>query len=240
MKFKYGSYIHAANQVAITATQEIVRNEAGEPIINRHVWTLIGDLSANGASDITSEVVDLETAYGQQVNSAGLYHDDGTTRTHLYWDASRTIGGIRPTLLQFPRGDGMEYVNVRTFMIMLEAEFPAVNDSLVSFQESLTYQGMGGPRLAIHELRNGPPRIYMVSNRTPIVLVQQGQAIGLFSYPVPPYPIIPAFSNSPSAGIVRGTPRLRQSRYTDWPINWKYEMLLTSPVDLYPNKFPRR
>ena len=143
-----------------------------------------------------------------------------------HWLASNTISGIKVVAPPgFPQGTRLEFVNDRTYVVSLEAEF--VNFSaknLVAFTETISQQGGGGQRLVTLETRYDLPVVQRVSRYTPIRLVQQGMAVGAVR--------LAELSGSGVAGlpercrdtIMRSGPHLRGVNYENYQIQWTYVM----------------
>lgn len=239
MYYRHGNYTHGLNEVEVVAAIDHVRNEADEIIAVRHRYSLRGTLLASGPSYITAAVNLLKTAYSLPVARSGLFLADGSTPTHLVLSNVGAFGGIRVLGMRFPVGDGTEYVTGRTYEIDIEAEYPSVPSALISFSETVSYQGDGGPRIVIMETRDSAPVIQQVSSRTPIMVVQAGSAIGYSDYPRPPSPLLPVI-NGPESQPQYGSPQRRGSMYINFPVSWRYVMLLTSLQQVRPNRWPIR
>lgn len=243
MHFVYGSlYIHAEAEVEFTEHRETLRDDA-ERVIGWIVrWNLLGHIQAEGPAAISVVQAALRTAYcnPQGVAYAGLFHNGGAT-DHI-WFSQDTISGIKVVAPPgYPHGSRIEFVNDRTYLISLEAEF--INPyarSLIAYTESVTQQGGGGQRVVALETRYDYPVLQRTSRYSPIRIVQSGAATGRFAYPGFPDPIFPDYLNDPDTVKVRIAPRLRGNSYERFDIQWSYVMnvaQLPGPVD--PAKWPQ-
>jgi len=111
------------------------------------------------------------------------------------------------------------------FSITFEAEYPISDgDGLVVYQESITQIGNGGPRTVVQELDSGACIEQTVSTHTPVVMQQQGFAVGAFAYPTFPHPIYgvdnPDMARTYEAAEINGTTG------TNFPIRWNYTKTL--------------
>ncbi len=149
-----------------------------------------------------------------------------------------SIGGVRvverPAFLA-QDGKGHWATGV-PFRITFECDYPKFTDGLVSYSESITKVGDGGPRRVMLELDNGIPVTQTVSSNTPIQIIQSGTAVGFLAYPTVNDPIFPNAILAPEdRAVTPDTPRLARDTYVDWPIRWTYRMTLDSPTSVpYP------
>lgn len=243
MYFDYGGiYVHADNEVEFTTSRRVLRDDAERVIGWVERWDILGHLYASGPTAISTAATALQAGYnnGYMPSYAGLMISAGVP-SHNYWLASNTISGIKVVAPPgFPQGTRLEFVNDRTYVVSLEAEF--VNFSaknLVAFTETISQQGGGGQRLVTLETRYDLPVVQRVSRYTPIRLVQQGMAVGRFGWPSYPDPVLPDYLNDAETTIMRSGPHLRGVNYENYQIQWTYVMNVAQvPGPAYPNKWP--
>lgn len=223
MIFKYGTYAHANNEVSVTSTVRLAKTKRGETQSLKHTWNIQGVLQAASQSSLTTALSTLDDAYDDDGNDAGLYLDDGTTKTNMFLDSSKSIGGVR--VLQkpsYPVGEGAEYSTFRTFAIVLEADFLETRTSLLDFTERLDFSGTGGPRYVFLDVLNGPPQRQMVNQRTVARVVQSGSALGHGSWPNAPAPKFPDAELVDMRRVKLESPTNIKGTAIEYRIDWQY------------------
>ncbi len=157
MIYKYGSHAHQNNEVALTVAKRVVESERGERLSTIITHTLEGFLKADTQAELTAEIVALEKAYEKNGVSAGLFYDNGSTKTPHYIDKNSSFGGMRviegPS---YPDGTGAEYATYRTYRIVLQAEVAEAEENVTDFREKVTFSG-GGPKIVFQQPIIGPP-----------------------------------------------------------------------------------
>lgn len=244
MFFVYGNlYTHAVAEVEFTESRTTLRDDA-ERIIGWTVqWNLLGHIQADGPANISLYQMALRQAYCNPtgVAFAGLYISPGVPSDH-FWLSQDTISGIKVVAPPgYPQGTRIEFVNDRTYVITLEAEF--INPyarQLLAYTESVSQQGGGGQRVVALETRYDMPVLQRTSRYSPIRIVQQGAATGRFGYPNFPDPLFPDYLNDPDTIKHRMAPRLRGNTYERFEIQWSYVMNVAQlPGPVSPNEWPR-
>jgi hypothetical protein len=243
MYFDFGGiYVHSTAEVEFTTSRQTLRDDAERVIGWTERWNLVGHLQASGPTAIATAAASLDAAYnnGYMPAYAGLFISAGVPSNN-YWLASNTISGIKVVAPPgYPAGTRLEFVNDRTYVVSLEAEFINFQArNIVAYTETISQQGNGGQRLVALETRYDLPVIQKVSRATPVRLVQQGMAVGRFGWPIPPDPILPDYLNDAETSVVRTGPRLRGTNYENYQVQWSYVMNIAQiPAPAYPNKWP--
>lgn len=241
MYLKYGNYRHEDNEVELASiTKHLVRAESGAKRLLRETWTLKGELRAATQSALDAAIRQLENAYlRQDGRDAVFYFDDGTATQHQLRN-SRSLSGVRVLSLSYPVGRGAEFATYRTYEIQLEADFPVADNTanLLAWQESITFQGSGGPDVSVTEVLDGPPLIELSGTHTPCYATQSGSALGHRSYPSVPGPIWPANEIGRERSITPGTPKLLNGVLVEWPVSWSYRFVAQGPLSGLPHQPP--
>ncbi|HTI51188.1 MAG TPA: hypothetical protein VL475_09560, partial [Planctomycetaceae bacterium] len=178
MILKYGSYAHDQNECAVVIAKRAIFSPRGDRQFVRETWHVTGIKHAASQSALTAALADLRIAYSINGLDVGLYLDDGATLTDHALPSGATLGGVRVTSLDFPRGDGAEYSTFRTFHLTLEADFPDAAGSLLDYAESLNFEGTGGPRRVFLDVLEGLPQEQIGTQCTTYRATQQGRAVG--------------------------------------------------------------
>lgn len=233
MNIKIGSHTHPANEVdRITLTQRIVRNRRNRPQYVTKTLTLSGVLipaSATQAS-IKTSIEELEAAYLNERKTVGLYHDDGTASPHVL-DTNQSISGVRIVSKDYPDAGPAEYATQRSFTFVCEADFLVSGaDPFVSWEESLSFDGTCGPKIAWKYTLNGPPQQQTVHQATTQIVTQQGSAVGYFAYPLYPAPLFPQLELQDRRRTVGDGPERSGDSLINWGIRWTYVFESASPL----------
>lgn len=159
-----------------------------------------------------------------------MLQSDGSATQFVIGDGS--LGGCR--VIQppsFALQDGKaHYTTGLPFTVVLEADYQDSNDTLVSYSETITKIGQGGPRRLVIELDNGVAQEQIVSSHTPVVLIQSGEAIGYQAYPFFNAPVYPNYVDLPDGyQVAYAAPRLEGNTYVEYGVRWNYRM--TIPTD---------
>lgn len=248
MYFKLGTiHTHPAGEVLVTHTREILRDSADRAYATVEKWKLRGEIISTSSTALATAISVLEGKYNPIVVAAqpyaGLFYDSGTA-SHLYWNATASITGIKVSDgINFPQGGGVQHLTSRMFDVGLEATFDIAGSSkLVDYSERIDWKGNGKHRIAALETRNTDPVFQTVSQRTPVMLTQTGHATGRFDYPynaVPP-PFFPDYLQNPDDAIGFDQPKRNQRGFfTDHTIRWTYNFILPRRfLNIRPHFYP--
>jgi hypothetical protein len=190
-------------------------------------WDISGMLFGDDVAALNTAIALLEASYSISGGSIYLLDNNAAETVHQL-ATSNTIGGVQ--IVQppsFPEGRGAEFTTFRQYRISVEAMKPTGNpeSAIISFNETLTFNG-GGPRDVFHELRNGSPFKWRVSEQTVYTATQAGSAVGYGGYPFYPSPIWPDAEDQPSRQRSPGSPKTMgvgsTRRRVEFPISWSY------------------
>lgn len=230
MYLRYGDYLHDSGELDdLQISRETQRAETGvvSTLIER--WTMRGIKQANDVDDLTTKLQAMELAYSLQGQSAGLFQDNGTVTAH-YLDTSRTIGGVRVVSIGYPVGLHEQYVDWRTWEIVLEAEYPdAGRGTIVSYVETISSMG-GGPRFVMQQPLYGIPQKWQVASNTPYRAVQTGSAVTFRDYLQYPAPMWPQHEHTDRRVQSKITPELVNGEVRNYRTEWTYEFESISPL----------
>ena len=241
MYLKYGNYQHAANEASVVISKQQVFSEAGIVRGLSERWDIQGMLQAADQTALTVAIDELCAAYAIAAQDVGFYFDNGQPTSHRITSAD-TNGGVRVIVPpSFPQGKGAEYSTYRNYAIALEAEWLDPNASLLSWQETIRFQG-GGPQFAHLEPINGQPVKQLLKQATTFHASQTGEAVGYLGYPVPALPIWPAAEHIDRREIRYELPRRMgppgSARYTQYKVSWSYSFEDGGPLLGLPTAWP--
>lgn len=184
-----------ANLVGVS--KRAVYSERSRKLQQTVEWDVVGEIQKSTVGAIITRIAAIEQALSNDGGDA-TYAIDGVVAHRL---SANSASGTRVVYASFPRGDAAELATKRTFSFKLRATYDATSqpggDDLVSWQESISIEGDGGPWVVtIHEMpgiqSSGGPVAYVICPRTLQYYQQTGMAVGYNSYPVPPGPVNPA------------------------------------------------
>jgi hypothetical protein len=141
------------------------------------------------------------------------------------------IGGTRIVSgPNFPTQREASYVTFLHYTISVEGEIPATNaaTTVKSWSETITRSG-GGMRVGHIETLTGPPVKQLLKRMTTYRVVQSGNAIGAYDYPVPPRPIWP-YAMVEAAQVTKQSPRNHSGMFEDFPVSWQYTFESSTPL----------
>lgn len=221
MRFRYGSYTHEENSVFLSTASKKTEYKRGQKYAVVHSLSYTGTVTGSSQSSIRSKIQALENAYSIPVSSAGLYHDNGSASPHVITTAG-ALGPIEVVDLSWTGAAG-EYATQRSFSISLQVRKLATGgDNLESFTENIVIQGTGGPKKAVGITLRGAPRRQTIAEKTPILITQNGSAIGKLSYPAPPPPLFPSDEHQDRRVIGRSSPSKDSGMFLGYGVNWSY------------------
>ncbi len=211
MIFKYGSYSHDQDEVMLRTSVQGIFDKFNRRMGDMIEYTIIGVKQVEDDADpevtkanLTTALQALTDAYDVDYQDFGLYHDDGSTPTRHVVTNGETFGGtkvvVAPSFMSGPWGGRIEYLNRRTYHIVLRAEI-RVGEGLYDWNERVTIRGTGGPKWRYSPREVGTPELQILQTATSFWYVQEGSNIGRKDWYPPAEPLFP--------GIEHGEMRVR-------------------------------
>lgn len=242
MYLKYGNYTHEAGECAIVIQKESVLNADNNKVGWKEVWQISGMLRGTSASDLTTKIRAMESAYGVNGRDLKLLNDDGSETAHkLISNQSRS--GVMIASLNYPVGEGAEYTTFRNYQIIAECDISILEivdmvggrgrgrnqqgGITLSYNEVISSRGTGGPRIVVLETMGGPPVKQIVSNQTAVYKTQSGSATGVYGYPQVPPPMDPANEIADRRVIQQELPSTvsPNGKESIYKVSWSYEFV---------------
>lgn len=223
---------------AAEVTEEIrpVVNQSGRPI--RYVLTMhckcildaLGQLNCSAAEALAKRV--LTAPYG----SLSLLMDNGFPSAASLIN-NQTVSGV--TIVDGPHfrnAMGPEWVTMRTVEFTMQAEVlnPGQANALVSFKQTVTKQGTGGPDRFWDFPCNGYPAIRQQLTSTSLVVTTQAGTIVNHTgpNPDPPPPLWPDYLVPRACSVSYDTPEPKGPlNWLNWATHYQYQF--HSPFLLY-------
>jgi hypothetical protein len=183
-----------------------------------------GTAEGDEPATLISQIQALENAFAVDEGDFEVTYPTGERL--LFLSSADFVGGLRvvgePSYEDNQPG---ELVRRRTFKIELAGEQLIGNTDggggggavVVSYAESLNYEGNGGKRFVVIETSEGPPIVQTVNQRTMCRCIQEGRTVQRYTKPTAPAPLYP---DREQGSMRRITPSI-PSRDT-YEIAWSY------------------
>jgi hypothetical protein len=228
MILKYGGYAHDDNEVNFTISMRTIRSSFGRGRGFRIQWNIMGVKFGNSFSDLTSKLTSLENAYGVDGQDLIFYDSDGSTLTrHSLYNAN-AFGQVKVQDFRYLKGNpgiwgsGTEYVNKRSYQIVVEADVLNDRSRLLSWKESVRTFGVGLEQRKWLESLTGNPQRQRLKRRTTIKAIQTGTAVGDTTWPQAATPLWPADEHTDRRDFTVHTPKFVVNGADQYPISWAY------------------
>lgn len=243
-----GNPLFNAGAAAVTSDTLLIRADTGRPLRYRtriHVHAFLEyNQNTGGQAGLTAMEATLRSQLLNNYGDLVLKQDSGAYSGLALANANSISGVVIDQGPTFSEAMDSEYVNRRTVEFSGVAEFVIQNtaNAVVSFRETLAYQGTGGPVTSWRPAVNAPPVQQQVFPSSTIKLVQTGRAVGHLAYPKPPgpffaYPIekvhLREFVEEDPQRVGPGLLAL-----VNYPVTWKYVYESTLPLAALPNLPP--
>lgn len=235
MIWKTTNRTHDQNEVdLVNVSKQAYFSDRGYVAGFTHTYKLRGVLQAASQAALTTAINALEQAYAYGGYDAGMYLDDGVTLTSHYLTNSLTAGGVKCLDISYPNGPA-EYTTYRTYEITLQADFPIGTNALRDFNETVSFEGNGGPRKVLIETLDGYVVEQIVSQRTAYRAVQSGSMQSYGGYPNPPAPIWPGAELVDQRRISPISPQVEGKSRTIYGAQWQYVFQSAYPLAGLPS-----
>jgi hypothetical protein len=247
----YNGHAHPPGQASAQFHFDAVLSEGEQIVAYKARADITGMLIGKGESpaetqaDLTVQIQALQDAY---VNGGDLILilDDGSQSPNSIIN-SATLGGTRVVQKpSFPDGGAAQYATIRNFAIAIEAEVPTIDGAtaLWSFEESLTFEGSGGPAYDVIEVVQGLAVPQQLKQFTAARAVQSGRAVGYLGYWTQMFadPIFPALEQQQfrvqQAMSAKRTGSSSNIAFKMFPSIWRYTFKSPTPLAGSPNPWP--
>jgi hypothetical protein len=242
MRVLWGSYAFAANSCELASRSRVVLSDSGRPVRYVTRVNVSGWLEADGQAALSTLEASLRNALATPYQDLKFLTDDGRVTATSLLNAS-SLSGVRvvdgPT---FDGTSGAEYATLRQFRFEAEAEYlvRSASAAVLSFQESVSVTGDGGPRLRLRVPVNASIIIpQVVTPRSVVRAVQSGQAVGHLGYPAAPPPLWPRpIYQGDQSDVQRQSPRRLGLAFVEYGIAWRYAFESDGPLVGAPNLPP--
>ena len=234
MYLQYGTYQHAPGEANLIGFQiRPRRSSRGFQLANTVQANVQGEFCLQAGEtqyNLSAKIQDLMDALSRDGFDFGLYHDNGTPTPHVMYSGDAfNLTGNQVVYQSFPANHNGEYSTGRDFAYAIQAEYRASESLILEYSETMSHHGNTGPRIHWKENKYHPPTFNVSAFSSVQQIVQQGYAVTLGTWLIPPPPILPLpFYIPTSTVITRSTPKRYPQGVEGFRISWSY--LYNSPV----------
>lgn len=244
--FSYNGYPHPPCDVGFrydaikNSAEAVVAYKARIDVGGLLITQLGGDA---GQRDLSAQIDQLRQAYSSPGGDAIFTLNDGSISPNSIYNAD-TLGGVQVIQApSFPTTKKAELVTMRTFTAVLEAIVPTLYGStaLWHYREEIEYVGAGGISREVVDVTQGSPVPQTTRQRTAMLAVQSGEAVGYFSrwpgagqIPFCANPLWPSLEQPQLRSVHKGSPEKvghgANAVYIKWPTNWRFTFKSKDPI----------
>jgi hypothetical protein len=224
MQAVYGRYFFPSDAAEVTSRTETEFSYSGRPIRYRVTYSINVTLLADGQTALSVQENLLRDALSIPYQDFSLLTDAGQPSSATLLNRNSATGVRLVSGPDFKEAQAAEFVNRRTAEFELAAEYiiKGAENAVVSWTESVSIVGDGGPRRFWRFPMNADPIRQVLAKRSLVRATQSGSAVGHTRPPPRPLPIWPDFKVSEGQGKVDDTPDPKGRAYLNWPVKWSY------------------
>lgn len=236
-----GSYSTPNNAAWNVISMQSKLSPRGRMISQRIVWEVSCVLGAGQSytqAQLTT-VIDAHLAGMKQQNVDMTFYDNNGAATSHRIINSQTASGVTYLGYSFPGylrgqwGAGSEYASgaaIRFVVTRHMAEVFDVENDLLFYRQSMQFS-LGGTDYEVPEALNGPPQVQFTKLQARFWGIQSGYAVGMFSRPSAPAPIVAALPKPDRSWIRYVTPE-NQGRLQNYAYGTAWFYYYLSPFNL--------
>jgi hypothetical protein len=221
-----GNYAFPANACACTMARRVsALSDSGRPLRYVQTFGVQGTLFGAGQAVLAALENGLRAQLAIEYQDIVLKTDAGLA-SGLFIPSRQSLSGVR--ILDGPNfmeSRGSEYVTTRKFSFTAEAEFmqAGTETALVSFQETMSVTGNGGPVRRWRIPVNAKMIRQTVSPYSVIRYQHAGTAVGHFGQPIPPEPFFGRdLLVNEQENKATEHPKPLGNSFVNWPVRWNY------------------
>lgn len=237
MHLTYNGYPHAENEVWFNINKGVTFSPRGRRERQKERWDIMGSLTGDDEADLTSKMQALENAYSTNGGDLLFYGNNSQLTRHTLYSAG-TINGTRVEKFQWLPGNrgiwgsGTEYVNKRSYHIVVTADILWSEGNLYFYRATLSGTGTCGPKKIWMPSLTGSPQLQYTQAYTTQRIVQSGMNIGLTGFEPPDGPLFPPdFEHLDRRQVTKISPQeVNVNVSLKFGVRWSY--FFESPVPL--------
>lgn len=225
MRAYWGDTPMPVNGAEVTSQMTVVEStQWGRPLRYQVAYSVTVVLDGSGQADLSAKELAFRAALMRPDQNFVLKTDAGKNSSAAIL-VRDTANGTRVVQISAPQAQGAEFVTRRTITFTVVGEYHVrdAQNAVVSWRETLTIQGTGGPRRVWRFPINAPAIRQTVTPFSLVVATQQGEAVGYLKRPPKPLPLFPAYLVHDAVGLTLAAPTyIGGSTYVDFPVGWSY------------------
>ena len=236
MLLSWGGFTFPIGWAAVHLARKPELNEAQQQLAIIETVTISGMLLAASPPALLQQIALFERAFAQQNQDLLLKLSDGSQEAYALRNRE-CVGGTRVTTPpSYPEGKGTEFVNRRSFQVVVEGAIPTPGafGFLRSFSETLSFTGNGGPLIGHLEPLTGSPIKLQARERTLFRATQSGSAVGYLAYPTARFPLWPSAVLADKMQVSYVSPKRTGNdgaqTYQDFAVTWSYQFESAEPL----------
>ncbi len=247
MYFRYGTYQHADNSVALMSflvrpqrtprgrrmTSRVQMHCAGEVVIDQASLTPL-----QAQDDLHTKIAAIESAYSVDYQDAGFYRDDGDVTTHFISSSDvNNLTGNCVSYFNWTPGDNEQFATRRSFRFGIHADFLDAYSDIIDYTDTITKTGTGGPIRGWTRLPNGlsvPKQESLYSVQT---IVHAGYSVRLSTWGSPPAPLATGVNYLEHLTQIKYTAPKKWGNVGKWAVyktEWKYFYAFPTNQNIFP------
>jgi hypothetical protein len=231
---KFGSLIFPLGQCEVLPSMQAQLDESHRPIA--YVWTIPingrllrdpGISDANGSINLTNYENSLRALSSYTGQALTLYDLLGRPTSINFQPGPFVLSPMTAISYRNPSGGASEFVTTRDFSVVFQTILAANGraGSYTQYHESVSIQGIGGPRVVWQESLNTDDVPCVTSPSSPLVVTVSGSATGYLAPPIiPPGLLSSALLQNPQSATAQQSPKFLGvlGTYRDYPVSWNY------------------
>lgn len=239
MYFTNGSYSTPANSSWFSLTTRARVSQIGRKISEIQRWTIHTVLIGDSQSELDTLITDHLNGMKQSNVDLTFYKDDGSETAHKIVNANTKngvtyMGHSFPGYFQNQWGAHTEYVYLRYVVTQHEAEVFDIENNIMFYTQSFEFS-LGGPDYVCVGAFVGLAQTQFTMLSPPFWARQTGTAVGIFSHPSPPGPLVNVPIKPQLSRTRRDNAReFGRVRNIGYPVHWNYLFESPFPMNVAP------
>lgn len=225
MQAWYGKASAPVNGAEVTSNLTVTAaNSWGVPLRYMVAYNVLCYLTGSGQADLSKKELAFRAALLKPNQDFILRTDAGGVSSAAILN-DQTASGTRVVSISTPESKGAEFVNRRTIAFTVTAEYHVKDTAraVVSWTETVSITGTGGPRRSWRFPINAKAIRQVVTPFSLVRAVQQGQAIGYLARPFAPRLLWPAYEVFDARQLSYGSAERFGDTFINFPVSWAYQ-----------------